>query len=74
MGKIDMALADYDRALEIDKKFFWFCEARGDILRSQGKPDRAADDYRSALETVKDEAVRTRLQKKLAAVTTAAKE
>src|SRR5258708_6165610 len=74
MGKVDLALADYDRALEIDKKYFWFCEARGDILRSQGKLDGAAADYRSALETAKDDAVRNRLQKKLAAVTNSAKQ
>jgi len=68
MGKIDLALADYNRALEIDKKYYWFCEARGDILRSQGKPDSAASDYHSALQTAKDEAVRARVQKKLAAL------
>jgi tetratricopeptide (TPR) repeat protein len=68
MGKRDLALADYNRALEIDKKYFWFCEARGDILRSQAKPELAAADYRSALETAKEEAVRSRLERKLAAL------
>src|ERR1043166_3925100 len=69
MGKIDLALADYNRALEIDTKYFWFCESRGDILRSQGKLDQAAGDYRNALATVKDEGVRKRLERKLAART-----
>ncbi|HVR86549.1 MAG TPA: family 16 glycoside hydrolase [Planctomycetota bacterium] len=72
MGKMDLALADYNRALDLDRKYFWFCESRGDILRSQGKLDLAAADYRSALETAKDEAVRNRLQKKLANLTNTA--
>jgi len=72
MRRIDLALADYNRALEIDRKYFWFCEARGDILRSQGKFDLAASDFQSALETVKDEGVRKRLERKLAALANAA--
>ncbi|MBI1281604.1 MAG: tetratricopeptide repeat protein [Anaerolineaceae bacterium] len=48
-GKIDLALADYDRAIRFNPQLAEAYNNRGNLLRSQGKLDAAITDYNQAI-------------------------
>ena len=49
-GKLDQAIADYTKALELNPKFDWAYYNRGNAYGKKGRHDRAIADYNKALE------------------------
>ena len=49
-GHYDQALADYDRAIELDAANTWAFLGRGDTYQAMGRYDQALADYDRAIE------------------------
>ncbi len=50
MGEYDEALADFDRAIELDEKYAWAIARRGETYRLMGKYAEALADFDRAIE------------------------
>jgi tetratricopeptide (TPR) repeat protein len=50
MERYDQALADYDRAIELDPDLDWVIADRGDTFRAMGRYDEALADFNRAIE------------------------
>jgi tetratricopeptide (TPR) repeat protein len=49
-GKIDLAISDYTRAIELNPNYYFARNNRGNIYKIENKPDEALVDYTKAIE------------------------